>query len=533
MSRQTTPPHTSGFRRLEDELKTTQERLSASRREHESSIQDLRIANEELQSINEEYRSTAEELETSKEELQSINEELSTVNNELKGKLDAVASAHSDLQNLINATDIGTLFLDQKLRIKMLTPSVEQLFNVTDSDVGRSLTDFTHKLAYDGVEQDAVKVLRDLMPTESEVETRDGRWLMMRLRPYRTVEDKIEGVVLSFVDITARRETEERLRESETRYRRLFESMDEGYLFAEVIRDDGGTALDVHCIDANPAAIRLVQADFRGRRLSEVGDNFAPLWWTLPAQVLETGEPEHAEIFAESLGRWFDLSITRVDAKRVAILFQDVTDRKRHERERELMMGELNHRVKNMLTVVQSIAGQTLRTTPDPKKFASDFQERVQALGRAHGILTQQRWRGTGLRELAEAVLGSFAAGAEKLQIDGPSVPLTPDAAIPVSIALHELATNALKYGALSFSGGTVRLTWELEKGEDDETLHVTWSEHNGPRVAPPDHEGFGRRMLERGIDHQLGGKVELDYAAIGLVCRMSFPAERTLSRDG
>jgi two-component system, chemotaxis family, CheB/CheR fusion protein len=232
----------SRIRHLEEELRATQERLSASRREHESAMQELRVANEELQSINEEYRSTAEELETSKEELQSINEELSTVNSELKNKLDAVASAHSDLQNLVNATEIGTLFLDGELRIKMLTPAVETLFNVTDSDIGRPITDFTHKLVYDGVERDAQKVLKDLAPVEDEVETRDGRWLMMRLRPYRTVEDHIEGVVLSFVDITARRQTEARLRESEAKYRRLFETMDEGYLLAEVLRDDAGRA---------------------------------------------------------------------------------------------------------------------------------------------------------------------------------------------------------------------------------------------------------------------------------------------------
>lgn len=209
------------LRRLREELRSAQERLSSSRREHESSVQELRIANEELQSVNEEYRSTAEELETSKEELQSINEELRTVNSELKGKLDNIASAHSDLQNLVNATEIGTLFLDAELRIKMLTPSVERLFSVTDSDVGRPITDFTHKLVYDGVEGDARTVLRTLAPMESEVETKDGRWFMMRLRPYRTVEDRIEGIVLSFVDITQRREAEDALRASEERYRAM------------------------------------------------------------------------------------------------------------------------------------------------------------------------------------------------------------------------------------------------------------------------------------------------------------------------
>ena len=233
-------PDAERLLRLEEELRSTQDRLGASRRDNENAIQELRVANEELQSINEEYRSTAEELETSKEELQSMNEELSTVNAELKIKLDTVASAHSDLQNLINATEIGTLFLDAKMRIRMLTPAVERLFSVTDSDVGRPITDFTHRLAYDGIEADAVRVLRTLEPTESEVATRDGRWLMMRLRPYRTVEDRIDGVVLSFVDITSRREALQHLAESEARYRRLFGAMDEGYLRAELRAGRGG-----------------------------------------------------------------------------------------------------------------------------------------------------------------------------------------------------------------------------------------------------------------------------------------------------
>ena len=204
-------------RRLYAELKAAQEALIVSRGGHEASTQELRAANEELQSMNEEYRSTAEELETSKEELQSINEELHTVNAELKSKLESISAAHSDLQNLSAATEIGTLFLDPDMRIKMFTSPVADLFNITRHDIGRAITDFTHQLNYDDIEDDARKVLKDLIPIEREVGSRRGHLFAMRLRPYRTVEDRIDGTVVTFVDISERARVEAALRESEER----------------------------------------------------------------------------------------------------------------------------------------------------------------------------------------------------------------------------------------------------------------------------------------------------------------------------
>ena len=522
-------------RQIEFELKATQDQLSASRREHERAIQELRISNEELQSINEEYRSTAEELETSKEELQSINEELNTVNTELKGKLDAVACAHNDLQNLVNATEIGTLFLDGDLRIRMLTPSVEQLFNVTDSDVGRPISDFTHKLVHDGVETDAAKVLKDLVPIESEVATKDGRWLMMRLRPYRTVEDRIDGVVVSFVDISERRNAEARRRESEEKYRRLFENMDEGYLLAEVIRDEAGHASDVCYVEANPAARRQVKVDFVGRRLSEVLTDVEPHWWEIPVHVLETGDAERAELYSRALDQWFDVGATKIDDRHVAILFKDVSERKRNERERELMLHELNHCVKNMLTVVQSIANQTQRTSPDPAAFSTVFGQRIRALSAAHNLLTDEHWTGADLAQLAHAALASFVPGdAARIHAKGPGVRLSPNATVSFAMALHELGTNAVKYGALSTETGRVELSWDIEAASDDDRgarLKVTWNERDGPEVLPPEREGFGQRMLEKGIARELDGHVVLDYTPSGLVCRMSFPLEKVTQR--
>jgi two-component system CheB/CheR fusion protein len=198
--------------RLQEELQLAQARLRETREESEAANEELRAANEELQSINEEYRSTSEELETSKEELQSINEELQTVNNELKIKLESVSRAHSDLQNFMAATDVAILFLDPTLRIKRFTPKLTELFNVTATDEGRPITDFTHQLQYGSLAEDARTVLRDLAPIEHEVKSLSGGWFMVRLRPYRTVDDKIDGVVATFVDITQRRRAEEALR---------------------------------------------------------------------------------------------------------------------------------------------------------------------------------------------------------------------------------------------------------------------------------------------------------------------------------
>jgi two-component system, chemotaxis family, CheB/CheR fusion protein len=197
--------------RLRKELSVAKDRASASRKEHELATQELRAANEELQSINEEYRSTAEELETSKEELQSMNEELQTVNGELKGKLDIISSAHNDLQNLMAATEIGTLFLDAQLKIRLFTPAVTNYFNIGNSDIGRVITDFTNRLAYAELEADVSSVLKTLQPIERELSTNSGRWLSMGLRPYKTTDGRIEGVVMSLTDITNRKTAEQGL----------------------------------------------------------------------------------------------------------------------------------------------------------------------------------------------------------------------------------------------------------------------------------------------------------------------------------
>ena len=203
--------HLPAVLELREQLGRAEKRIDSMDAEHANTLQDLRAANEELQSLNEEYRSTAEELETSKEELQSVNEELQTVNTELRIKLEDTARAHSDLENLLSATHIATLFLDRNLCIKRFTPRLTEIFNVKEHDHGRPISDFSHNLEYGDLADHARGVLVNLMPVEYEVKTTAGETLMVRVFPYRTSEDRIDGVVMNFVDITHAKVAEERL----------------------------------------------------------------------------------------------------------------------------------------------------------------------------------------------------------------------------------------------------------------------------------------------------------------------------------
>ena len=210
---------------LEAELQQTKEQLQITMEHSETSTEELRASNEELQAINEELRSATEELETSKEELQSINEELTTVNFELKTKVDETSKINDDLQNLISSTDIATVFVDRKMRIKWFTPRARDIFNVIGNDAGRSLLDITHRLDYPLLHQDAAEAFGELHLVEREVHNRNNdRWYLARFLPYRTLDDRIQGAVLTFIDVTDRRRAEAQLQDGEAHMRRLAQS---------------------------------------------------------------------------------------------------------------------------------------------------------------------------------------------------------------------------------------------------------------------------------------------------------------------
>jgi transcriptional regulator with PAS, ATPase and Fis domain len=182
------------------------------REEMTSSQEELQSTNEELQSTNEELQSANEELTTSKEEMQAMNEELQTVNAELVVKLDDLALAQSDLKNLLNSTQIATLFLDGRNNVRRFTEQARKVINLRDGDIGRPLTDLTTSLDYPGLQADIDQVLHTLEFSEKVVQTTDGRWYSVRVMPYRTLDNVIDGSVITFVDVTVAKQLEARLR---------------------------------------------------------------------------------------------------------------------------------------------------------------------------------------------------------------------------------------------------------------------------------------------------------------------------------
>jgi two-component system CheB/CheR fusion protein len=227
----------SVMKQLERELHFTKGQLQTTIEQYETSTEELKASNEELQGINEELRSATEELETSKEELQSINEELITVNGELQRKIEETGKSNDDLQNLITSSDIATIFIDRALCIKRYTPAAANVFNLIGADVGRSLFDITHRLVYPELVDDVGATFQSLRLIEREVWSTDRRCFLVRLLPYRTADDRIDGAVLSLIEVTARRQAEANVRAGEERLRLAAQTTND---FAIIVQDPEG-----------------------------------------------------------------------------------------------------------------------------------------------------------------------------------------------------------------------------------------------------------------------------------------------------
>ncbi|WFU20853.1 CheR family methyltransferase [Bradyrhizobium sp. CB1717] len=397
---------TEHVERLEGELRATRERLQATIEELESTNEELKSSNEEYQSLNEELQSANEELETSREELQSVNEELTTVNGELAHRVQELTRATSDLKNFLESTQIATVFLDNDLRVMNFTPAITQILHLVETDVGRPIAHIKARIPIEELYDDVRRVLRTLASAERELTAPDsGTRYIVRILPYRSIDNFIAGVVITFIDVTA---------------------------------------------------------------------------------------------------------ITRAE-----------------ERQR-LLLAELQHRVRNTLGVVRSIARRSAETSSTVEEYAAHLDGRLNAFARTQALVTRDPEGGVDLEYLViEELLAYNAHEGEQVRASGPAVRFKPKAAETFALAIHELATNALKYGALSQPGGRLEISWRIDGAVELPQLLFEWRERGGPAVTPPPRKGFGTELLERTLAFELKGQTTMSFNASGLMCLIAIPLTR------
>lgn len=445
------------IRQLEDEAARLKAQLRATVEQYETQAEELRASNEELQAINEELRSATEELETSKEELQSLNEELRTVNQELKIKVEEQTQASNDIHNLINSADFGTVFLDRGGRIKLFTPRARDIFSLIPTDRGRPLADINSHLLDVDLYADMERVLDRLERVEKEVVARDGRWHLMRIAPYRTADDRIEGVVLSFIDITERKRADEQLKASEERLRHALEVDTVGVLFFE---------MDGTVTDANEAFLRM--SGYAGEHLRDgrlrwdvlTTREWQPRFQKALEEIRQTGRtlPYEAEYVRPDGTRWAALlAPTRLSDAEAVTFVVDITERRRAED----ALREADHRKNRFLATL----AHELRNPLGPLAAAVQVLRGTSRGGRAdeqaHAIIDRQldalARLADDLLEVSRVTLGDVELRTERVDLRSVLEDAVASCRPQFDAARHDVALR-LPDDALPVRGDAVRL---------------------------------------------------------------------------
>ena len=358
----------------------------------------------------------------------------------------------------------------------------------------------------------------------------DGEWRIIDDTgvPRFAEDGKFLGFIGSCVDVTEARRSEAALRASEEKYRRIFEQTSDLIFTTDL--DQVITA----CNPAGAAAVGVARDGAIGRNISDfVAPEDLELTRQMLQRKLEQGGTTRYELRVRGAGGdwrcWeinsgltFDEMGSPVG---LHVVGRDITERKRLERHQQILVAELNHRVKNTLAIVQSLAHQTFRNDASPEATIVAFEGRLKALAVAHNLLSVQNWEAASIGDVIRSALAPFCPG-DRCEAVGPEVKLPPETAVSLTLAIHELATNASKYGALANESGSVAITWNVADGR----FELLWRERGGPPVVAPKKPGFGTNMIRRTLAAEFNGVVQLNFAEAGLECRVAGPVPAAIT---
>ena len=376
---------------------------------------------------------------------------------------------------------------------------------------------------------------------EVHLERPDGSRItaVVNIRPLKNQRGEITGAINSFFDVTERHAAQETVRASEARFRMLFEFIDEGFCTLKKLDTAAGEPSDFRYLSANAGFEKQTGVGgVVGKTIREAFPDEPQEWFDTYDAVMATGEPIRFERDLASQGRTLELFAFRFEDEavlKVGVIFLDVSLRKHHEEQQELLLREMDHRVKNLFAIVGGMVTLSARSATTPKELAQTIQGRLGALASAHQLIrpghsvAPATKRETTLGDLIRKVLSPYSEPARtgdiaRTEIDGPEIAVGAVTATNVALVVHELATNAAKYGALSVPGGRVRISWAVTNGR----LALSWEEKDGPVImAPPEREGFGSVLARRSVNGGLRGDLTFHWYPSGLVALVSAETER------
>jgi PAS domain S-box-containing protein len=359
-----------------------------------------------------------------------------------------------------------------------------------------------------------------------------------RRRESFTAEDlALFGTLAQYVTaVRERRRAEEALRRSEARLRLAIDAGRMAVWESDTGRDIVSSSPELNRLlgfpdDANPTAAEIRERYYPGAR-----EQLIAVAAEANARGESFAESEFRVIWPDGTIRWL---LLRAELRKGANgepsgavgVALDITARKRDEERGRLLTNELNHRVKNTLATIQAVASQTFRNAKSLQDAREAFLDRLAAMANAHDILTRESWEGAELSDVATIAAAGFGS-SDRIAASGPRLRLVPRTAIAVAMALHELATNAVKYGALSVEGGRVELTWSIDNDPGGKRLRMRWQELGGPPVEPPSRRGFGSRLIEDGLSRELGGQVRILFEPTGVICIADAPLPTSTETD-